>query len=136
MPPELHCPNCSSANVIFSKKRRAYACEDCGQVLPEAPVSSLRIFLSYGHDEHISLAIHLRDDLRNRGHTVWFDEERLQPGHDWEAFIGKGPDALPNSGQENPLVPRIGRLFRARNRAECMIGALVSKFFAGTILTV
>ncbi|MEW8693550.1 MAG: toll/interleukin-1 receptor domain-containing protein, partial [Candidatus Thiodiazotropha endolucinida] len=46
-----------------------------------------RLFISYGHDEYISLALRLRDDLKARGHEVWFDEERLQPGHDWETFI-------------------------------------------------
>jgi len=49
-----------------------------------------RLFISYGHDEHASLALHLRDDLRKRGHDVWFDEDRLNPGHDWEASIEKG----------------------------------------------
>jgi hypothetical protein len=28
------------------------------------------------------LALRLRDDFRARGHDVWFDEERLKPGHD------------------------------------------------------
>jgi len=79
----IHCPNCQSENVIFSKKRGVHVCEDCEhEFTPEKLVVPQRIFLSYGHDEHVSLAIHLRDDLRNRGHTVWFDEERLQPGHD------------------------------------------------------
>jgi transcription initiation factor TFIIIB Brf1 subunit/transcription initiation factor TFIIB len=39
MSAEMHCPKCSSANVILSKKRGAYVCEDCHHVLPEAPVS-------------------------------------------------------------------------------------------------
>ncbi|MCH7227951.1 TIR domain-containing protein [Haloferula sp. A504] len=51
---------------------------------------SLRVFISYGHDEHASLAIRLRDDLRERGHEVWYDEERLRPGHDWERSIEYG----------------------------------------------
>ena len=95
MPTEIHCPNCKSENVIFSKKRGVHVCEDCGhEFTPEKPFVPQRIFLSYGHDEHISLAIQLRDDLRNRGHSVWFDEERLLPGHDWEAFIEKGLEHL------------------------------------------
>lgn len=44
----------------------------------------MRIFISYGHDEHVGLALRLRDDLRKRGYEVWFDEERLLPGHGWE----------------------------------------------------
>jgi hypothetical protein len=95
MPTEIHCPNCPSENVIFSKKRGVHVCEDCGhEFTPEKPFVTQRIFLSYGHDEHVSLAIHLRDDLRDRKHTVWFDEERLLPGHDWEAFIEKGLEHL------------------------------------------
>ncbi|NLE54811.1 MAG: TIR domain-containing protein [Lentisphaerae bacterium] len=55
---------------------------------------TMRIFISYGRDAHVSLAFRLRDDLRKRGHEVWFDEECLQPGHDWEAFIEKGLEHL------------------------------------------
>jgi hypothetical protein len=29
----VHCPKCASENVVFSKKRGAYVCEDCGDVL-------------------------------------------------------------------------------------------------------
>jgi hypothetical protein len=49
-----------------------------------------RIFLSYGHDEHRDLALRLKVDLEARGHEVWFDEERLRPGADWEAGIEAG----------------------------------------------
>ncbi len=30
----------------------------------------MRIFLSYGHDEHVALALRMWDDLRERGHEV------------------------------------------------------------------
>jgi len=53
----VHCPKCASENVVFSKKRGAYVCEDCGDVLPEAPVAPLRIFLSYTN--------------RRRAHLLW-----------------------------------------------------------------
>src|SRR6266540_3089776 len=33
----------------------------------------LRIFLSYGHDEHAEVASRLKEDLLARGHEVWFD---------------------------------------------------------------
>jgi hypothetical protein len=61
---------------------------------PTTVSRQIRVFISYGHDEHVALAIRLRDDLRRRGHDVWFDEERLQPGHDWESFIEKGLEHL------------------------------------------
>ena len=50
----------------------------------------LRIFLSYGHDEHAGLAQRIKADLQYRGHTVWFDAERLKPGGDWERYIEEG----------------------------------------------
>jgi len=55
---------------------------------------SKRVFLSYGHDEHASLAVRIRDDLRKRGHKVWFDEERLLPGHDWNVLTEQGLEDL------------------------------------------
>ena len=51
------------------------------------PEHSLRIFLSYGHDEYIDIAKRIRDDLRKRGHEVWFDEEKLLAGRKWEEEI-------------------------------------------------
>ncbi|MBN2449527.1 MAG: TIR domain-containing protein [Lentisphaeria bacterium] len=95
MAEEIRCPKCGSENIVVSRKRGAHVCEDCDHAFqPEKPFAARRIFISYGHDEHVSLAIRLRDDLRGAGHKVWFDEERLQPGHDWEAFIEKGLEDL------------------------------------------
>ncbi|MCY1718881.1 toll/interleukin-1 receptor domain-containing protein [Prolixibacteraceae bacterium Z1-6] len=54
------------------------------------PPKSLRIFLSYGHDEYIGIAKRIRDDLKKRGHEVWFDEEKLLEGRYWEQDIEKG----------------------------------------------
>jgi TIR domain len=49
-----------------------------------------RIFLSYGHDEHADLARKLKADLQALGHEVWFDEEQLHVGRDWETRIENG----------------------------------------------
>jgi WD40 repeat protein len=49
-----------------------------------------RIFLSYGHDEYADLARKLKQDLESRGHEVWFDEQQLLPGADWETHIEQG----------------------------------------------
>ena len=88
MPAELQCPKCHLVNVIFSKKRNLYVCEDCGsEFVVDKPFIARRIFISYGHDEHVSLAIRLRDDLKQRGHSVWFDAEHLHAGLDWESSI-------------------------------------------------
>ena len=85
------CPQCGSENTRFSRKHFRYDCEDClHEFVLEKPFVPRKLFISYGHDEYVSLAMRLRDDLRERGHHVWFDEERLDPGHDWEAFIDEG----------------------------------------------
>jgi hypothetical protein len=80
---------------MFSRKRELHICADCAhEFLSQRPFTPRRVFISYGHDEHESLAMRLRDDLRRRGHQVWFDEERLGPGHDWEALIEQGLEHL------------------------------------------
>ncbi len=50
----------------------------------------VQIFLSYGHDEYTPDARRIKNDLEARGHKVWFDDERLRPGRDWEALIEQG----------------------------------------------
>lgn len=60
------------------------------EILNTEPGTHLNIFLSYGHDEHASLAVKLKADLEERGHTVWFDMDRLKPGRDWEHYIEDG----------------------------------------------
>lgn len=50
----------------------------------------MRIFISYGRDEHNELACRLKEDLKARGHEVWFDEDCLRPGFDWEYYIEEG----------------------------------------------
>src|SRR5690349_7460395 len=61
-----------------------------------------RIFLSYGHDEHRTVAERLKEDLHARGHEVWFDADRLTPDADWERYIEEGLEcaaAVPNQGR-------------------------------------
>jgi WD40 repeat protein len=53
------------------------------------PESLRSVFFSYGHDQHAPLARQLVEDLRRRGHTVWFDES-LRTGDDWEQRIEQG----------------------------------------------
>ena len=52
----------------------------------------MRLFLSYGHDEHTAFVLRLKSDLENRGYKVWFDQDRLKPGADWERYIEEGLD--------------------------------------------
>ena len=64
----------------------------------------MRIFLSYGHDEHASLAVRIKRDLESRGHKAWFDVERLKPGGDWEDYIEDGLDWASASPSEGRFV--------------------------------
>ena len=52
----------------------------------------MRIFLSYGHDQYLSLAERIKRDLEAQGDQVWFDVDRLKTGGDWERYIEDGLD--------------------------------------------
>jgi len=65
----IACPNCESNDVLYSEKRQQFICEDCDhRFVAEQPFMPRRIFLSYGHDEHATLAQRLKADLEARGH--------------------------------------------------------------------
>lgn len=85
------CPNCKSESVYFSKKKNQWICEDCEHSFePITQIKPLRLFISYGRDEHAAMAVRLKHDLEQRGHFVWFDRERLKEGQDWETYIEAG----------------------------------------------
>lgn len=86
---EVKCPKCSSANVMFSLKRKVHVCEDCAHewTAGSKPFAPLRIFLSYGHDDNVALVRRFYADLKNRGHDVWFDKEQIKFGDDWRCAI-------------------------------------------------
>ena len=91
MPAETHCPKCPSVNVIFSKKRSVYVCENCGhEFAQEKSAASMRIFLSYGHDDNEELVRRIKADLEQRGHDVWFDKNEIKFGDDWRRSITDG----------------------------------------------
>ena len=93
MPAELHCPKCQSPNVILSKKRNFYICEDCGHELPaDKAVAPLRIFLNYGHDANEELVRRIKADLEKppHNHDVWFDKTDIRPGDNWRRSITDG----------------------------------------------
>jgi tetratricopeptide (TPR) repeat protein len=90
---KIICTNlaCKSENVIFSKKRNGYFCEDCEQeVIVEKPIKQMNIFVSYGRDQYTEFAEKIKADLKTRGHNVWFDKGRLKEGRDWEHYIEEG----------------------------------------------
>ena len=55
-------------------------------------VDAPRVFLSYGHDRYLSVAVRLKQDLEEQGFPVWFDRERLLAGIDWDRAIEDGLD--------------------------------------------
>src|SRR5437870_2466797 len=91
MNPNIRCPQCTSENVMFSKKRGVHVCEDCQpEFIPALPVALMRIFLSYGHDSNEELVRRIKADLEKRGHDVWFDKSEIKGGHDWRRPITEG----------------------------------------------
>jgi hypothetical protein len=53
-------------------------------------MTSLRIFLSYGHDDNEALVLRIKTDLENRGHDVWIDKSEIKFGDDWRRAITDG----------------------------------------------
>ena len=86
----MNCPQCISENVVFSKKLGVHVCEDCGHILTQAPITPLRVFLSYGHDANEELVRRIKSDLETRGHDVWFDKSEIKAGDDWRRSITEG----------------------------------------------
>lgn len=100
----MNCPECRSTDTHFRKKRNDWICDECNHHWPaekkapgiedastaKEPFQPLKIFLSYGHDQHAADAERIKADLEARGHTVWFDLERLRAGRDWEQYIEEG----------------------------------------------
>lgn len=67
-------------------------------------MNRLRIFISYGHDEYLPFAKKVAQELKVKGHEVWFDEERLKPGKDWEVYIENGLDWVSESGKHGRIL--------------------------------
>lgn len=85
------CKNCGSENVYFSKKQKCYVCEDCGsKFTTEVRDKSLRIFLSYGHDESAFVVEEIRKLLLEKGHNPWVDKFKIKGGDDWRSHITSG----------------------------------------------
>ncbi len=83
----MRCPQCSAE---AAKVGAFWICPTHGQ-LPEPKLFvPLRIFLSYGHDSNEELVLQIYDDLKKRGHDVWFDKSEIKFGDDWRHSITDG----------------------------------------------
>ena len=108
----IQCPKCHSDETMpvpKSEKRLCYECKH--EFVSERPFVPLRIFISYGHDEHASLALRLRDDLIERTHEKLLDRgpSRISPffipglivnmaaGQVSIHFGAKGPNSTPST---------------------------------------
>lgn len=86
------CPKCKSEYIFFSPRRQMMVCEDCGHSF-EKPLedhSKLHVFFSYGHDRNSVVVERLMSVLRERGHKVWVDRERIDVGSEWRRRITDG----------------------------------------------
>lgn len=94
-----NCPKCGSGDLHVKALSGLVSCAECSyqwsavkstQQQDRTAVIPLKIFLSYGHDEHVEAALRIKADLEARGHSVWFDLDRLRVGVDWESYIEEG----------------------------------------------
>lgn len=56
----------------------------------QSAVRPMKLFLSYGRDGYVQEVLALKQALEARGHEVWFDQEQLGLGLDWEQRIEAG----------------------------------------------
>ncbi len=88
----LVCPVCGSGDVM--EVRGMGVCFACRAKfeLPktdEEPFQPLSLFLSYGHPE-AEICRRIVAALRERGHKVWMDEDKIHTGDDWRRRIMQG----------------------------------------------
>mmetsp|Transcript_13836 Transcript_13836/g.33482 ORF Transcript_13836/g.33482 Transcript_13836/m.33482 type:complete len:1018 (+) Transcript_13836:50-3103(+) len=86
------CPKCKSEDVMFSKKKQKFICEDCEhswkkEQEDEKPRRTRKVFISYGRKDASRLAERVCADLEARGHTVQLDVRFMKTGESWEAQI-------------------------------------------------
>lgn len=51
---------------------------------------SMKLFLSYGHDDFEELAQRLKNDLATEGFEIWMDKDQIKGTADWEIAIENG----------------------------------------------
>ena len=83
------CPKCKSVNIMYSKKRNLYICEDCGNCFNEK-LETKKIFFSYGHDNNAVFVMRIKQDLEKLGYSVWIDKSNIKAGEEWRAKITLG----------------------------------------------
>src|SRR4029077_10784869 len=51
---------------------------------------SMKVFLSYGHDQNAPLVDRIRRDLKSSGHEAWIDKSEIKTGQEWRRSIVDG----------------------------------------------
>jgi tetratricopeptide (TPR) repeat protein len=78
------CPHCRKPLV---KTGEFWFCDTHGKTGDKLSLDPLRIFISYGHDNNEGLVRRIYEDLKKRGHDVWFDKTDIKFGEDWRREI-------------------------------------------------
>ena len=52
--------------------------------------AKIKLFFSYGHDEYSSIVIKIKEYIEQLGYQVFFDNEQLKIGNDWECKLEEG----------------------------------------------
>lgn len=95
----MKCPNCHSDNTHYRSKKNNYICDECDFIFePPEKQTHLRVFVSYGHDEYLPFAREVARHIKAKYGEVFFDEERIKAGTDWETYIEDGLNWVADAG--------------------------------------
>ena len=83
----LTCPHCKKDLIAVGKFK---ICPEHGTIEAAEKRISLRVFLSYGHDDNRPLVDMIKGSLEERGHLVWLDDEQIKEGNEWRTSITQG----------------------------------------------
>ena len=88
----IQCPQCHSESIVLLPKKKQNFCEDCQTFFypPEEGKKILRVFVSYGHDDYADFANKLKEELKKRGHQVFYDKDDLKKGENWDNTLEDG----------------------------------------------
>ena len=101
----IRCLKCGSTDLMYSKKKQLYICEDCSyEFAVEHKRFSRRIYLSYGVDEHSALAMQVKRDLEARGHEIWYDPDCAREGAERDKFVEAGMDWVSEAPGEGRFI--------------------------------
>jgi len=86
-------------------QRNNYLCASYNNVFKKEEIAeSLRIFLSYGHDDKAFIACKIKEELESMGYKVWYDLERLRCGADWVEYIQQGLEWVAEAGSKARFI--------------------------------